>query len=868
MARMDPCWPVLRQPRADLPPLSPPRPGGVRAALLLPVVAASGFAGLAYEVVWTRMLSAVLGTEMAAVLGVVTGFFAGLAIGALLLDGAIRRARSPRRAYALLECAIAAWAVASVWLLPLAGRALLRVLGAAPGPAALWLAGFAAPALLLLPATAAMGGTLIALERLTASLHGQPRVAAGVYGANTAGAVAGALAAVWLLLPVLGLSGTMLGMAAVNLACAGGALLLGPAADALPVRTAPAGAGDARLTATLVATGLLGILFEVLVVRLAAQMLQDTVLTFAFLLAAYLAGTAAGGALWQRAGVAPDARSLVRLLAVAALACLGTAVLVRLAGPAALEAGPGLGPSGELAVAGALFLLPTMVMGALFGCLLQAVRDRRGTLGWAVGVNSIGAMAAPMLAASAMIPALGAWAALLPVVLGYALLGLWWSGWRREAVLPLVPAGAALIVWALPPPMLVRILPGGILAELREGATATAAVVEGGDGTRYLEVNGHFRMGGTRSLRSDWRQAHLPLLLHPDPRRALFLGVGTGATLAGAAALPHVAALGVELTPEVVELLPWFAERGAAAPDVVVADARRFVAAPGGQYDVIVADLFHPALDGTGALYTVEHFTAVRERLAEGGVFCQWLPLYQLDMASLRAVLRSFLDVYPAGSAWLAHFSLQTPMLALCGGHGPARLDPAALAVRLDDPAARAALRRTGLLLPMDVLGLYAGGSGALRAFAGPGPRNTDDRPVVALDAGRNVRALQGAPTALLLQVLGGLAPQAAELPGVSRPLAGRLEAYWRARRRFIEAGAALPDGIEGRALVDTASPGLLDVVRLSPEFDLAYGPLLSMAEALLGSDRPAAMKLLREIDGAVPGRAEARTMLARLPPS
>ena len=562
MARTARGWPVPRRPRADLPALTPPaRVAGARAALLLPVAAGSGFAGLAYEVVWTRMLSAALGTEMAAVLGVVTGFFAGLAAGALLLDGPIRRASSPRRAYALLECAIGAWAVASVWLLPLAGRALVRALGAAPGPAALWLAGFAAPALLLLPATAAMGGTLIALERLTVSLQGQRRVAAGVYGANTAGAVAGALAAAWLLLPALGVSGTLLAMGAVNLACAGGALLLGPAADAPVGRQAPAEGGDGRLTATLAATGLLGIVFEILVVRLAAQVLQDTVLTFAFLLAAYLAGTAAGGALWQRGGLAPDARSVMRLLVGVALACLGTAVLVRVAGPAALEAGPGFGPAEELGVACALFLLPTMAMGSLFGCLLQAVRDRRGTLGWAVGVNSIGAMGAPTLAASAMIPALGAWAALLAVVLGYGLLGLWWSGWRRAALLPLVPAAAAVAAWALPPPMLVRVPPGGTLAELREGATATAAVVEGGDGTRYLEVNGHFRMGGTRSLRSDWRQAHLPLLLHPDPRHALFLGVGTGATLAGAAALPRVAALGVELTPEVVGLLPWFGRR-------------------------------------------------------------------------------------------------------------------------------------------------------------------------------------------------------------------------------------------------------------------------------------------------------------------
>jgi spermidine synthase len=63
---------------------------------LLPIVAASGFAGLGYEIVWARILGAGLGTEMTAVLGSVAGFFAGLALGAFTLDAPIRRSRSPR----------------------------------------------------------------------------------------------------------------------------------------------------------------------------------------------------------------------------------------------------------------------------------------------------------------------------------------------------------------------------------------------------------------------------------------------------------------------------------------------------------------------------------------------------------------------------------------------------------------------------------------------------------------------------------------------------------------------------------------------------------------------------------------------------
>src|SRR5919201_1889556 len=104
---------------------------------LVPIVAASGFAGLGYEIVWIRELSVALGTEMMAVLGAVAGFFGGLALGAFVLDGPIRRARSPQAVYAALEATIGLWGLVNLWLLPIAGRALPPLLGAEPSPALL-----------------------------------------------------------------------------------------------------------------------------------------------------------------------------------------------------------------------------------------------------------------------------------------------------------------------------------------------------------------------------------------------------------------------------------------------------------------------------------------------------------------------------------------------------------------------------------------------------------------------------------------------------------------------------------------------------------------------------------------------------------
>ncbi|GLH76067.1 hypothetical protein SSBR45G_09750 [Bradyrhizobium sp. SSBR45G] len=841
---------------------------GGSTARVLPMqllIAASGLAGLGYEIVWTRQLALALGTEMMAVLGAIAGLFAGLALGAFVLDGRIRRAARPHRVYAVLEAVIGLWGVGAIWLLPASGRALAPLLGTAPSPLLLWSASFLLPTLVLLPATVAMGGTLTALERMMAAARSHDAVSAGVYGANTAGAVAGTLLSTFVAIPASGLATTLLCLAAVNAACALAALRLGRALPARPRAgdRRSAGTPGLRLTGTLFVTGLIGIAFEVLVVRLAAQMMQDTVFSFACLLAAYLLGTAAGGLIWQRLARRGLARNTA-LLAGTALACLGTALLAPVMAAAA-ERVASLGVAGELGVALLLFLLPSMAMGALFGALMQEVRDINGSVGWAVGINSLGAAIAPLLAAQLLIPALGSWKALVLVALGYLLL---------------LPPGCAALCWALlpgllglvliagPAPTLVKVPPGGKLLALREGPMATASVVDDASGARYLEVNGHFRMGGTSSVRSDFRQAMLPLLLHPSPRNALFLGVGTGATVLGGAQMPGLDVRAVELSAEVVALLPWFDNPAAkqTMPPVAIADARRFVVADDGHYDVVVADLFHPALDGSGALYTREHFDAVRRRLSDDGVFCQWLPLYQLDAPSLRAIIRSFLAIFPDGAAWLNHYSVRTPMLALIGARSPRPVDPERLAARLADPQLRPLLLPLGLDQPIDLLGQYVAGAAQLAHFAGPGPHNTDDFPFVTFDARRNVGALAAPPWELLLTVLAQARTDAAELidPAQRAAWDQRLDRYWQARDRFIQAGAALSGEPRGAALIAAAAPGLLDSIRLSAEFEPAYAPLISMARSLLGSDRAAAERLLQAIDAAAPSRREARELLSQ----
>ncbi|SDZ88922.1 MnmC family methyltransferase [Rubrimonas cliftonensis] len=855
----------------------------------------SGFAGLGYQVVWTRMLGVGLGHEALSTLAVVAAFFAGLALGALALDQPIARSRRPGLWYAGLEVAIGVWTLALIFLIPLANDLLLEAMGVAPSPLWRWTAAFGGPLLLLAPATVAMGATLPAAERAFARAARDGRGLGGLYAANAAGAMAGALLTAAWLAPALGYAATLCAFAAVNILCAG-LMLAGPArGEAARPRLPACEAGGGWTTAglaALFASGLLGIGFEIATIRALAQAMQNTVYSFAAAVAVYLAGAAIGAALWQRfCARRPGAIHSGALAAITAGAC-ATGALAALAGPAlrdALEAAlPGAqsgGPLGEAALAILVFGPASAAMGALFSALAQAMRGPDGGLGAAFAANTFGAALAPVAVGLGLVPALGPVGALAALALGYLALAaaLWPRGRIRAGAALAFGLPAALAGLTLLGPFdrrLVTIPPGGAVLAHLDGPSASASVTQDATGARYLLVDGAFVMGGTPSYRLDRVQGHLALMLHPEPRSALFLGVGTGATVAAAAAHPRLRVEAVDILPEALALVPYFEavdREIAAAGDRIalsVADARRHVAATPKRYDVILADTFHPARDGAGMLYTVEHFEAIRARLAAGGVFTQWLPLHQLDLATFRLIARSFQTAFPDARLYMGNQNVITPLLALVGTEAGAPPEAAALMRRKIDDRLREALAATGLGDPFALFGGFIAGPEALAAFVGDGPLNTDDHPVAMYAAPRTVYAPLGPAADRLIALTEAMPRRAADavaLPPTAQAadFAARLEAYWRARDRFIALGASGATAVTGDPATDAArlAPDLLEVVRLSPDFAPAYNPVLLLAEALARRDPAAAASLLRALHRAAPSRREAAAALDRLAP-
>lgn len=869
----------------------------------------SGICGLGYQIVWSRLFAFGLGHELPGVLAVLAAFFGGLALGSWTLDRTVSQSPRPGRWYAGLEIVIGLWGLVSLTLIPAGNSAALRFIGLEPSAFRHWAVAFLVPFLVLLPATTAMGATFPAMERFVSRLEGNRRCVAKLYGANTLGAVVGTLAGTFVVLPLFGFRVALATFAGLNLFCGVAMFLLESRIRIQDASAGPApqtGSAPWPLKLTVFLTGMLGLGYEVLGVRVMAEVLENTIYSFAAALAVYLLGTAIGAALYQRWARRVEFQSSMNfLLWGISTACVFGAWMLSKAQSiydgmrAFLGDGLRNGLVAEAAVAVLVFGLPTVLMGAAYSHLVQWARRDDGGVGQAAALNMLGSALAPVLFGVVLLPAIGAKWSMVLVSIGYLVLLmvgsdattarqldaelrntndelrnqsesasrrlLRYGEWKWLALgLPL--AGCLLLPQRL---QFVQKPPGGEVLEYRQGVMDSVAVVRYFDGNRSLLVNNRFIMGGTGAANAARRHAQIPLLLHPEPKRALFLGLGTGITFAAAGTHPGLQSDGVELVPEVLEVLNRFAPENSLRPGLKLftADARRFVRVSETRYDVIVADLFHPARDGAGSLYTVEHFQGIRRLLAEGGLFCQWLPLFQLDEPMLRVILRTFLEVFPNARAYLLRFNLDTPVVGLVATLEPFRYPPDWFESRLRDPELGKALKPLTLTDRFQLFGLLLANAGPLREYARGAELNTDDHPVVIFGAPRF--AYQRGETAFgrLFALLERCQADPRELIQVENDPAG--EKFAAELARFIAARNVYLRGLlaESQGDLRRATEACVESARISPEFSTGYAQGLTIAMQLAKTDPARARDLLQRLAEAQPARPVARELLQRLFP-
>ncbi len=867
----------------------------------------SGAAGLGWQFVWTEQLGSYLGHEMVSVLAVMAAFFGGLSLGAVALGQTLAKTRWPGRWYAALEGVILVWGAVLQWALPTIGNAATRWIGPQPSTVWHWCVAFALPLLLLLPATMAMGATLPAVER---QLQAARSTWGGLYAANTLGAVVGVLGVVFGLVPWLGLRTTALVCCGLNGVCAAAAWWTWtrhptiPEPAAFPSDPAPSlwsiRPKFSRLGVQLLCTGFLGVGYEVVTVRVLSQVTENTVFSYAIILAVYLVGTALGAAAYQRycstnvvtttnATTANSAshdampnvalppaydttQRLITGLAVSVLLCgVGlwwadrmSTIPVQWWG---LSAGSALG--GEALVACAALLLPAAVMGALFSHLCLQARARSHPLGRSLAINTAGAALAPVVIGMWAVPALGAAVCLVLLLLGYMALQPP-SAWRQP--LNCLPVVAALLWVAVAGPLRFITVPeGGDVLGYREGAMAAVSVVQDSAGVAHLHINNRVQEGSSAGSPIEARLALLPLLLHDNPTRALYLGLGTGFTAKVAATDPTLQVQAVELLPEVIDVVHHFQgaqpQEWSPPAQVVSADARRFIQSTSQRYDVIVSDLFHPARNGAGSLYTVEQFDAVRQRLAPGGLFCQWLAVHQMEVETLRSIVAAFVAVYPDGIAILASNSLDSPVLGLVARPQQPRFDLSAVQFRLSTFGNARGLQQARLTSAYDVLGSVLADSESLAQFAAGASVNTDDRPIVAHTAPWATYSAQTTPRERLLTLLDTLqAKTSTVLSTPAGPDARRVDAYWQTRTNYVRLGTTISPSADPARMLDQLQTPLLALLHSSPDFQPAMDALLALSAAIEQQDPQRSRDVRTQLQRVDPGNPRVVLALARLP--
>src|SRR5262245_2629256 len=710
----------------------------------------SGAAALALEVLWMRSAGLVLGATAPTAATVLACYFAGLGIGAA---GARRMPRRPVRRYGLLELGAG---LGAVWSL-----GIFRAL--ASDPAQAWLAVLgpvgrvAAIAVALLPATLCFGATLPTPAQALITTGAVGHRGGLLYALNILGGMLGTVAMGFGLPAVIGVSASYGAAAGASLLAGLGVLTVAmrqqdthPADQTSGPCVPTVRVGCLRLVAA--GTGALGLGLEVLWTRLLAQVLHNSVYSFTAITLVFLVALALGAALAAvlLLRVASTTVASVALVSASVTSVAGLWLFVYWTdGLTYVGMQAGLGEYvGRIVILAAATAGPAaLASGAILPALWAVWGDHDGVghpLGDLSAANMLGGVIGAVTAGFVVVPTIGVRGGLLVAAAVYIVLADLLAS-PQSRLRPLAYAALLIVVVADPlrAPLVHLRAAGETLRALFEGAHGIVTVVEAGDDLQ-LRLDNYCVLGSSAAATNERRQGLLPLLLHPDPRRVAFIGLATGITASAGPALGVPETTVIELVPEVARaartyFASWNGQLLArSGVHLVLDDGRRYLAASRDRFDVIVSDLFIPWHATAGNLYAREMYDTVVRRLAPGGVFCKWLPLYQLTREEFDTIVHTFLTVFPQTSLWRGDFYPDRPIVGLVGQLTPRPIDFAPLSERL---LRLPTWNRDALLAsPRGLLMLYAGDLTSAADLFATAPLNTDDRPLIEFLAPRLTR--------------------------------------------------------------------------------------------------------------------------------
>lgn len=715
---------------------------------LLVLFFAGGCAALIYEVVWFEMLRQVVGASSLSIAILLTGYMGGLFLGSLGIARWVSARRHPLRVYAVLEFGIGIFGLLLLSTLPLVRNIYVSAVGY--GPTSILLRAIVC-LLCLLPPTVMMGATLPVIARwMGASTTGVSRIGL-LYAANILGAVAGTLFAGFHLLPLYDLTVATVFAAVLNALAAVVALALAAhfssETETRPLRSsayATSGKPHYLVYWVIGLSGFTALSAQVVWTRLASMLFGASVYSFSIILAVFLTGLGLGSAFG-----AHIVRNRLNSNLALVWTQLGLIVAIPFAALAINHLLPhwnlrnnsfeqlSFNPTFDLLRGSAAMLPATILWGASFPLAVSTAARRESEPGQLVGgiyaANTGGAIIGALACSLLLIPALGTQTAqqLTIVCSGIAAisaLALIKSEHRRTSKprkaapsYPIAIATFTVFMTLLMPPTEARLIGFGhdtlqwsrdnVFVHVSEGRSASVAVsTSEHSGHRYFHVGGKIVASNMPvDMRLQYMLGQLPALFHPDPKSVLVVGFGAGVTAGSFVHYPGIEKIVIcEIEPQVIEAarLHFSSENNGVLDDprveIVYDDARHYIATTDQTFDIITSDPLHPWVKGAAALYSVEYFGQVKNRLNAGGIVTQWVPLYQTSEAAVQSQILTFTQSFADTTIWHSNLLEDGYDLVLLGTEEKLRINTGRIQDKL---SANPAINRTLNTIGFESLG-------------------------------------------------------------------------------------------------------------------------------------------------------------------
>ena len=752
----------------------------------------SGASALIYEVIWMRQLTLVFGSTVFATSTVLTAFMAGLALGSYYFGRKIDETKmSPLKLYAILELGIGGFCI--IWPLLLSVLTVSYVLiyrNITTEFYTISLIRFILTfGILLIPSTL-MGGTLPVLTRFFVKRLEQLGTNIGIlYALNTFGAVIGTVAAGFILIEALGITWSLRVAIIINICVAVVAWVLTlqthkieedeeittvhEATDAdesteQPQRIKIGTWNIQKKTLVLLAIGISGfcaLAYEVLWTRILVFFLGSTTYAFATMLAAFLFGIALGSMIFSR-----WVDRIRRPLIAFGIVQLGIGLFALLLLPA-FESLYGITYALQSTFGGSRFWtffscflvmsLPTFLMGASFPLVTKIYTGNTRQLGRSIGnvyaVNTVGSILGAFCAGFILIPLLNIRPSIVLAIMLNTAIGslLVMTGWQTAKVqntttakqvtqgigigVPILNIGFALILLlTLNQPLFLKSTifktqrPGDTVVDYKEEIDATVTTLKDKENVYRLYVDANQAADASRWDSPSHRViAHLPLLLHPNPKRALVVGFGMGLT--SYSITQHgVQVDAIELSKGVISAArEHFAHVNgnifeSRLFNYSINDGRNHILTTKKEYDMISTGIIHPLVSaGSSNIYTADFYHLCKRILTEDGVMCQWVPLHRLPEAHFKMIVRTFRHVFPETTLWYKY----TPdFVILIGTREPLTINYKDFIARSNRSGIRQGLAADDLD-GLSLLDSFMMGREEVEKYVGQGPIHTDDRP-------------------------------------------------------------------------------------------------------------------------------------------